>query len=204
MEIQQKKKQLWTTTALICAILCLCCKSKKNAENLVHETLYEDHSSLVRKVVYDTGDTKQVLKYYTRDTFANGAEIHYAVTGKIKKWLWFIKGTKYAIFGVYYDNNGNYARKMGQPIFNAVSIDDSTLAIQLANPPNLNCLFSYKESIEEKMLRLLIKEPGKTDSTSWVTIPKPNFEKGHKYYTCFYVLNENKEPIDSTCQELLP
>ncbi|HRO43823.1 MAG TPA: hypothetical protein PL009_13380 [Flavipsychrobacter sp.] len=184
-------------------LACYSCGQNSEDKPFVHDTLYQKNDYLIRQVNYDTGSTKKVIKYYSVDTFSDGAEIHYDRANEIKKWLWFDKNQRYALFGVYYQN-GHYQKRKGIPFFTALDLNDSTLAIEMANPPNVNYLFSYKEFVKGKLIRFLLKEPGKTDSTSWVTIPDHQFKNGHDYSICFYILNEKQIMLDSVCQELHP
>jgi len=170
--------------------------------------LHREGNDLIRYVLYDNGKLK-MLKHYTLDTIPNGAEVHYYTNGEIMKWLWFDASKrdsihKYAQYGVYFDSSGNYLYHRGMPFLSAFKITDSTLAIEITNPPGINYLFGYIEQNNNAIIRRLIKEPGKTDTTSWVTIPYPNFKNGNQHFTCFYIIDKSEKKLDSLCQELFP
>jgi len=195
--------QYWEIIIFIAFFIIISCNENKGNKKLLHENIYLQDNHLVRKILFDTGETRKVIKYYTLDTFANGAEIHYDSLGKIIKWLWFKKGIKYALYGVYF-NNGKYIDKMGNPFVAALNLNNNTLAVEMANPPGVNYLFCYKDFLNNKLIRQVLKEPGKTDSTSWVTVHDHKFIDGHKYMVYYFIVDDKNKLLDSSYQELAP
>jgi len=183
--------------------LFLSCSNNSNNNKYIHESLNQVGKKLIRKVNIDTGGISSIIKYYSLDTFPDGPEIHYDLKGKITKWLWYTKGEKYIIYGIYYDGNGKFKTQKGEPFLSAINYD-SALAIQTVNPPGVNYLVGYRDFENGKIMNKILKEPGKTDSTSWITVPGHQFKKGHIYMVYFYIADSTGKLIDSLYQELAP
>ena len=157
----------------------------------------------MRNVYYDTGNTKMVLKYYSLDTVAHGAEIHYGFNDKITKWMWWDKKFKYVQYAVYFDTNQVYQYQKGMPFLNAINAGNDALGVEVVNPP-INYLVGYRDFKDGNIVRKMLKEPGKTDSTAWITIPNHKFENDHQYIVYFYVVDSNDSILDSISQDLKP
>lgn len=204
MEFMSLPKYLFIINCMFFLVLALSCSESSKEKSSIHERLNQEGTSLVRRITNDTGAIREVVKYYTLDTFPRGAEIHYSTRGKIRKWLWFKKGVKYAVYGIYFDENGKFKSQRGVPFLNAVNLGKNTLAIETVNPPNTNFLVGYRDFENGKIMHKLLKEPGKSDSTSWMTVPGHQFKKGHNYMVYFYIADSAGKRIDSLYQELAP
>jgi len=187
----------------ILLILCLFYAIVSSCKEDKYNGFYYDKNNLVKEF-YDSIEEVKIIKYYTKDTIADGAEIWYYSNGKISKWLWFNKKSHFPLSGVYYNQNGNANSIKGDPFLSSTILKDGLLYIETIAPPNTKYEIMYIDSLNGIVKRISIYEPEISGQTSWVQPRRHKFEAGHKYDLYFYLLDNNEKGIDSAHQILLP
>jgi hypothetical protein len=178
---------------LFCGLLSvISCKNNKNEKN---ENINVDKSRLIskhflNKIIiqqYDSLGALIVKKTFNKDSIADGAEIHYYPNGKIKKWVWYRADKDIPYTGVYYDTNGVYSHYKGALIIDVFSLHEGKdIYIEMANPPNVNFLLKFTDSLNGKLVKKDFYDPGLTDSIAFVKLDRFDFNKLHKYSLIYY------------------
>lgn len=181
---------------LVSAILIIGC-FKERSENPVK---YYSEKNYLLKEEFANG----IIKYksvYTKDTLHIKNKIEYYLNGKTKKWSFYNNLSKYPLLIVYYDSLGNYINFKGTPFIRGGINAKEDFVIELANPPNIDVLLVYNDSLKNNLEHQTIYEPFKTDSTLWVTLDKFKYVENHKYFLKCKFYFKNKQ-VDSLSTEL--
>lgn len=184
---------------LVLIIFTVSCKENK------HPKRYTSiNGRVIQESFYENGALK-VCKYYSKDTaYSNGAEIHYSVNGKIKKWYWFDReraikyGQDKAVALINYDSLSQSYSIVGDPFIRFLDFSKKGIvAAELISPPDsaFNFVLEIKDSFEGSEIKKWYNFPGITDSSAWSRI---KINKGHKYNLKYILLNNADILLDSS------
>jgi len=196
-------KNIFIIEVVVSLILTLTSCNEKQNKGKVNVKYSVIGKFILKEVFYDNKKLKS-KSTLTLDSIQIHEQIEYFSNGEIKKWLWYDKLNDYPVFGLYFDSIGKYKKIGGTPFIRAPKIPDGSIAIELVNPPNIKSLLVYRDFFKNKLQRQIIYEPGKTDSTEWVTLDEYKYDSTHKYFLTYIMLDKLNNKIDSVKTELEP
>lgn len=155
---------------------------------------------------YDSNKTLRHLKSFDlKDSSSYGEDIYFDEQGKYEKWYWYERHQRYPDAAIYYFNIGSKNDSVigGHPILKVLKSSKSNLLIEMINPKNVNSVLEVRELKNKKLINTKAYYPGKTDTTSWVTLKNFSILKNHEYYLYYFLLDKKKQIIDSFSTEII-
>ena len=173
--------------------LFLGCGSKNMHENKFVKYFQQDR--FLVKIIYDSAGKVMVRKYFNRDTVADGAEIHYYPNGIAQKWEWFNTMHKNPCGKVFYDPNGLFDTIIGTPFVSVGLNHQEQICIEMINPPDVQIAMGYRDFFCNTLVKQILYDPSKSDTTAWVVLDRHKPQKGHVYMLYYYFLDYTRHHI---------
>lgn len=191
----------WIVNILILFGFLVSCESEIS---LKHRA-YSQNNSIVYERVNDKGQI-EYKRRLNKDFIPKGEVVTFGENNRVKRWSWHDESTglKYPYLICYYGNDGIYDSMRGTPFLGVFPTIGNQLAFELANPPSVLLEVEYRAYHKNKLTRKITFEPGRTDSTCWITLNSEELEFGNncKFWLYYYILDENRQRIDSAVTEI--